>query len=237
MLSSGDRGRRWHKVRMPRKALLAEVDFVTARTGFALGQNGRMWMTRDRGRHWHDLGGDRQRRRHRHVLLRRPPRIHRAVALRRRRARLHDAHQRRREDLEPAAADRHTRSARRRLRDSTRHGHRALGRDITALHRARGRRRTPLDRPHLGPALGAPRRARESHRPRERRCARHRGAGVAPPARRERVGLGDRRWWTRTAASRPRAGWQKTASFVAQWPGDEDQAGDGSAPLVVRTRR
>jgi hypothetical protein len=29
----------------------------------------------------------------------------------------------------------------------------------------------------------------------------------------------------------------KTASFVAQWPGDEDQAGDGSAPLVVRALR
>jgi len=29
----------------------------------------------------------------------------------------------------------------------------------------------------------------------------------------------------------------KTAAFVAQWAGDEDNAGDGSLPLVVRTKR
>jgi hypothetical protein len=29
----------------------------------------------------------------------------------------------------------------------------------------------------------------------------------------------------------------KAATFVAQWIGDDDQAGDGSAPLTVRARR
>ena len=29
----------------------------------------------------------------------------------------------------------------------------------------------------------------------------------------------------------------KTATFVAQWTGDDDQAGDGSTPLTVRVKR
>jgi photosystem II stability/assembly factor-like uncharacterized protein len=50
-------GRSWRTVRRPRRALLEAVDFVTARSGYLLEQNGRLWKTRDRGRTWHLLLG------------------------------------------------------------------------------------------------------------------------------------------------------------------------------------
>jgi photosystem II stability/assembly factor-like uncharacterized protein len=50
-----NRGRSWKSVRRPPRALVAAVDFVTRRTGFMLEQNGRLWRTRNRGRTWHDL--------------------------------------------------------------------------------------------------------------------------------------------------------------------------------------
>lgn len=54
---SVDGGRSWKRVRRPRHALVAAVDFATARTGFLLEQDGRLWRTDTRGRGWHDLPG------------------------------------------------------------------------------------------------------------------------------------------------------------------------------------
>jgi photosystem II stability/assembly factor-like uncharacterized protein len=55
IVASSDRGRTWTKVLRPRKALLASLDFVSARTGFVLGQDGRLFKTRHGGRRWADL--------------------------------------------------------------------------------------------------------------------------------------------------------------------------------------
>ena len=57
IVASSDRGRTWQKVLRPRKALLASLDFVSARTGFVLGQDGQMFKTRHGGRRWADLSG------------------------------------------------------------------------------------------------------------------------------------------------------------------------------------
>jgi photosystem II stability/assembly factor-like uncharacterized protein len=54
---SSNRGRTWKTVRRPRRALIAAVDFVTRRTGFLLEQDGRLWRTRNGGRRWRDLPG------------------------------------------------------------------------------------------------------------------------------------------------------------------------------------
>lgn len=54
---STNRGRSWKTVRRPRRALLAAVDFVTSRVGFLLEQDGRLWRTRNQGRTWHLLRG------------------------------------------------------------------------------------------------------------------------------------------------------------------------------------
>ena len=55
MVASTDKGKTWRKVFLPKRTLLSAVDFVTSRIGFALGQDGRVFKTRDRGRHWSDL--------------------------------------------------------------------------------------------------------------------------------------------------------------------------------------
>ena len=52
---STDRGKSWKSVRRPPRALVAAVDFVSRRTGYLLEQDGRLWKTRNRGRTWHDL--------------------------------------------------------------------------------------------------------------------------------------------------------------------------------------
>jgi photosystem II stability/assembly factor-like uncharacterized protein len=54
---SSNSGRTWRTVRRPRRALIAAVDFVTRRTGFLLEQDGRLWRTHNGGRRWHDLAG------------------------------------------------------------------------------------------------------------------------------------------------------------------------------------
>jgi photosystem II stability/assembly factor-like uncharacterized protein len=54
---SRNRGRSWRTVRRPPRALIAGVDFVSRRTGFLLEQNGRLWRTRNGGRSWRDLPG------------------------------------------------------------------------------------------------------------------------------------------------------------------------------------
>jgi photosystem II stability/assembly factor-like uncharacterized protein len=55
IVASSDRGRTWKKILRPRKALLASLDFVSARTGFVLGQDGQLFKTRHGGRRWADL--------------------------------------------------------------------------------------------------------------------------------------------------------------------------------------
>jgi photosystem II stability/assembly factor-like uncharacterized protein len=54
---STDDGRTWKKVLRPRKSLIAAIDFVTGRYGYALGQDGQVFKTRNRGRRWSDLSG------------------------------------------------------------------------------------------------------------------------------------------------------------------------------------
>jgi photosystem II stability/assembly factor-like uncharacterized protein len=57
IVASTNGGRTWKKVLRPRKSLLAVVDFVTGRFGYALGQDGQVFKTRNRGRRWSDLSG------------------------------------------------------------------------------------------------------------------------------------------------------------------------------------
>ena len=71
IVASSDRGRTWKKVLRPRKALLASLDFVSARTGFVLGQDGQVFKTAQRRA---PLGGSvrgRLRRRDRHGVQQR----------------------------------------------------------------------------------------------------------------------------------------------------------------------
>src|SRR5207244_3038073 len=55
LFASRDGGRGWRRLRRPDHRPLAAVDFVTSRSGFALGKGGRVWRTRDRGQHWKEL--------------------------------------------------------------------------------------------------------------------------------------------------------------------------------------
>jgi photosystem II stability/assembly factor-like uncharacterized protein len=57
LYTSSDGGTRWRKLGRPDHRPLGEVDFVTPRTGFALGKGGRVWRTRNRGRSWRELVG------------------------------------------------------------------------------------------------------------------------------------------------------------------------------------
>lgn len=57
IVASSNGGKTWTKVLRPRKALLASLDFVSARTGFVLGQDGQVFKTRTGGRRWSDLSG------------------------------------------------------------------------------------------------------------------------------------------------------------------------------------
>jgi hypothetical protein len=55
---SADRGRTWRSVRLPKTRFRARtVDFVDARTGFWLGDDGRVFRTRNGGRSWSPLLG------------------------------------------------------------------------------------------------------------------------------------------------------------------------------------
>jgi photosystem II stability/assembly factor-like uncharacterized protein len=55
IVASTNLGRTWKKVLRPRKALLASLDFVGARIGLVLGQDGQVFKTRNGGRRWRDL--------------------------------------------------------------------------------------------------------------------------------------------------------------------------------------
>jgi len=236
MLSSGDGGRRWHKVRMPRKALLAEVDFVTARTGFALGQNGRMWMTRDRGRHWHDLAGigsddgigmSFSDARHGYIVLSRFGDDARGYIIR-----TSDGGKTWRPQLltgTPVPPDGVS---------ATDAGiDIALSDGTSLLYTDRGGDAGRRSTVHIsGP--------RSAHRgARVRLAGRVNGAAPGTEVLVSRRQRGESVWDSEVGVVEEDGRFetsfrlQKTASFVAQWPGDEDQAGDGSAPVVVRTRR
>jgi photosystem II stability/assembly factor-like uncharacterized protein len=57
LLGSADGGVRWKKLGRPDHRPLGQADFVSARTGFALGKGGRLWRTHNRGRSWRELVG------------------------------------------------------------------------------------------------------------------------------------------------------------------------------------
>jgi photosystem II stability/assembly factor-like uncharacterized protein len=237
MLSSGDRGRHWSKVRMPRKALLAEVDFTSARSGYALAQNGRIWATRDRGEHWRELpgiGGDDTQgisfadRLHGYAVLSRFGDDPRGYVLR-------------------------TSDGGRTWRPQLLTGSPLAPEGISAapdggpdLALATGNSLLYTDR---GGDSGRPSTVRISAPRVVRRTSRVRVSGrlAGAPAGTEvlvsRRQRGESVWDSDTAIvdrhGRFRTDWRlgKTATFVAQWPGDGDQAGDGSTPVVVRAVR
>ncbi len=55
IFSSVDGGKRWRKLARPDHRPLGTVDFVSGRSGFALGKGGRLWRTRNGGRSWREL--------------------------------------------------------------------------------------------------------------------------------------------------------------------------------------
>jgi photosystem II stability/assembly factor-like uncharacterized protein len=236
MLSSGDGGRHWSKVRMPRKALLAEVDFATARSGFALGQNGRLWSTRDRGEHWRDrpgIGSDDgvgmsfSDRRHGYVVLSRFGDDSRGYVLR-----TSDGGRTWRPQLltgNPISPDG--------ISAAPGGTDLALSNGTSLLFTDRG----GDSGEHSTLGIKAPRTARRG----ARTLVTGRVAGAAPGtdvlvSRRQR---GENVWDFQVATVRANGrfttAWRlgKTATFVAQWPGDGDQSGDGSAPRSVRVLR
>jgi photosystem II stability/assembly factor-like uncharacterized protein len=237
MMSSADRGRTWRKVPVPRKALLAAVDFVTARTGYALGQDGRVWVTRNRGRRWHDRPGTGSDEAdgiafatasRGYLALSRLGDDTRGYLLR-----TSDGGRSWRPQLVaagPVAPDG--------LAATTGGTDYLLaGRDSLLFTHGggdRGRRSvvgvgSSSVRPRRGQAIRISGRVRGAER----------GALVLV-SRRHR---GESVWDSQLAAvgdgGRFSTTWRvsKTSTFVAQWAGDADQAGDGSAPLVVRLRR
>ena len=221
---------------MPRKALLAEVDFVTARTGFALGQNGRMWVTRDRGEHWHDLPGIGTDDGIGMSFSDRAARLPGAVALG--------------DDARGYVL--RTSDGGRTWRPQLLTGS-PMPRTASRRPAAASTSRSPTARRCCSPSAaatpGGDRRVRITGPPRRapRRTLRLRGrlAGAAPGtevlvSRRQRgesVWDSRSRWCDRTAASRPRGSWPRRPPSSPSGPGDEDQAGDGSAPRVVRALR
>jgi photosystem II stability/assembly factor-like uncharacterized protein len=237
IVASSDRGRTWKKVLRPRKALLASLDFVSARTGFVLGQDGQLFKTRNGGRRWADLSavgsddatgmafGSESRG---YLTLSGFGEdssgyvLHTTDGGRTWRPQLVSSDTPRAEGLAAIGA-----SAAFLLADSnvllftTSGGDRGEPSKVTIRTARRTvRRRTVI---------------RLSGRVRGARA----GARVLV-ARRERGESG----WADQEATVASNGtfttrWRvaKTAAFVAQWAGDEDSAGDGSPALVVRTKR
>jgi photosystem II stability/assembly factor-like uncharacterized protein len=52
---SKDGGRRWAKVRRPRKVAISDVDFLSSKTGYLLSTRGRVYSTRSGGRRWTEV--------------------------------------------------------------------------------------------------------------------------------------------------------------------------------------
>jgi photosystem II stability/assembly factor-like uncharacterized protein len=57
LLVSTDGGARWRVLRHPRRRTIRDVSFVSAAVGYVLDTRGRLWRTRDAGRHWTELLG------------------------------------------------------------------------------------------------------------------------------------------------------------------------------------
>ena len=237
IFASTTTGRTWRKVRLPRKTLIQAVDFVTPRTGFALGQDGQVYKTRNRGENWSDLSGvgtddatglSFSTATRGFLTLKRFGSEPFGHVLR-----TTDGGRTWRPQLvstdEPSAegivatgpsgafllADSRT------LLHTTTGGDRGEASKVTLRTRRRTVRRRSVVR-ITGRVSGA------------------RGGAQVVISRRER---GERGWVTRTATVASNGtfstNWKlvKTAAFVAQWAGDEDSTGDGSVPLVVRTKQ
>jgi photosystem II stability/assembly factor-like uncharacterized protein len=237
IIASSDRGRTWRKVLRPRKALLASLDFVSARTGYVLGQDGQVFKTRTGGRRWADMSGvgtddatgmafssDRRG----YLTLSRFGDDSSGYLLR-----TTDGGRTWRPQLVSSEGP-------------TAEGLAAVGSDAAFLLADS----STLLFTTSGGDRGEPSKItiRTTRRTVKRRsvirlAGRVRGAGAGAPvivARRERGESG----WAYQEATVASNGtfttrWRldKTAAFVAQWAGDADSAGDGSPPLVVRGRR
>jgi photosystem II stability/assembly factor-like uncharacterized protein len=237
ILVSTTSGRTWRKVRLPRKTLIQAVDFVTARNGFALGQDGQVFKTRNRGERWLDLSGvgsddatgisfgSASRG---YLSLKRFDSEPYGYLLRTTdggrtwRPQLVGTEEPSPEGLVATGpsgafllADSRT------LLFTTAGGDRGDSSKVTARSKRRKvRRRTTIR--VTGRVSGA------------------RGGAQVVVSRRER---GERGWVSQTATVASNGtfttSWKlvKTATFVAQWAGDQDSAGDGSPPLVVRAKR
>jgi photosystem II stability/assembly factor-like uncharacterized protein len=237
IFSSSTAGRTWRKVRLPRKTLIQGVDFVSSRSGFALGQDGQVYKTRNRGDRWLDLSGvgsddatglSFSTPSRGFLTLKRFASEPYGHVLR-----TTDGGRTWRPQLvstdEPSAegivaigestafllADSRT------LLFTTSGGDRGDASKVTLRTRRRTVRRRSVIK-ISGRVSGA------------------RGGAHVVISRRER---GERAWVSRVATVASNGtfstNWKlvKTAAYVAQWAGDENSTGDGSVPLVVRTKR
>ena len=230
-------GRTWQKVRLPRKTLVQAVDFVSQRTGFALGQDGQVYKTRNRGDRWLDLSGvgnddatglSFSTTSAGFLTLKRFGSEPWGYVLRTTdggrtwRPQLVGTDEPSSEGLAATSpsgafllADSRT------LLFTTNGGDRGDPSKVTLRTRRRTVRRRAVIK-ITGRVSGA------------------KGGAQVVISRRER---GERAWVSRTATVASNGtfttNWKlvKTASFVAQWAGDENSIGDGSPPLVVRTKR
>ncbi len=55
LLASADGGTSWKKVKRPKGAPLDDVDFVSAKFGYAFATDGRLWRTKNAGKKWTDV--------------------------------------------------------------------------------------------------------------------------------------------------------------------------------------
>ena len=237
IFASTTSGRTWKKVRLPRKTLIQAVDFVTPRTGFALGQDGQVFKTRDGGERWLDLSGvgnddatglSFATASTGYLTLRRFGSEDYGYLLRTAdggrtwRPQLVGTDQPSPEGIVATSpstafllADSRT------LLFTTGGGDNGDASKVTLRTNRRTVRRRAVIK-ITGRVSGA------------------KGGAQVVVARRER---GERGWVSHTATVASNGTftttWKlvKTAAFVAQWAGDENSAGDGSVPLVVRTKR
>ncbi len=237
ILVSTTAGKTWRKVRLPRKTLVQAVDFVTGVSGFVLGQDGQVFKTRSRGERWLDLAGvgsddatgiSFSTVSSGYLALRRFDSEPYGYLLR-----TTDGGRTWRPQLvgtdapSPDGLVATGPSGAFLLADSrtflftTTGGDRGDPSKVTLRTKRRTVRRRSVIR-LTGRVSGA------------------RGAAQVVVSRRER---GERGWVSQTATVASNGAftttWKlvKTATFVAQWAGDQDSAGDGSPPLVVRAKR
>ncbi|MGH2980063.1 MAG: WD40/YVTN/BNR-like repeat-containing protein [Solirubrobacterales bacterium] len=237
IVASSNGGRTWKKVLRPRKALLASLHFVSARTGFVLGQDGRLFKTRSGGRRWSDLsavGSDDATgmsfgsARRGYLTLKRFGDDTSGYLLRTTdggrswRPQLVSSETPSAEGLVAMGSDDAFLLADSSLLLFTTSGgdHGETSKVTLRTTRRTVRRRTVI---RLG---GRVRGARGGARVLVARRERGESGWVHQDATVASNGTFTTRWRLR-----------KTAAFVAQWAGDEDSAGDGSPALVVRVKR